>query len=210
MSGGNMATITSKNIIPKFGENYDVGYIGFTFHGDFISRGIAYFTRWSRLSDIPVAHALVVTGENECVEALINTGVTKTNLDKYFNNPKCKIFFRKPKRWNKKIGHEIADAALSKIGEAYDSFIIGLQALFGTILGKFLNFITFNNVEKFSSSSFENSSKWICSELVAYALDSCSRYQGKGVLTHPFSSITPQELFEDKVIFTAWKKGAIR
>lgn len=196
-----------KTIAPVFGVNYDVGYIGFTYQDDFISRGIAYFTRWGRLSDIRVTHTLVVTGENECVEAIMGTGVVKSKLNRYFENSACKIFFRKPKRWNKQIGNEIAETALKEIGDGYDNWLIGIQAFCGTIIGRFFTWLTKNTLERLPSRSFDNSNKWICSELVAHSLGSQTRYNGKGILSNPFNTITPQELFEDKKIFTAWKKG---
>ena len=196
-----------KSIAPIYGVNYDIGYIGFTYQDDFISRGIAYFTRWNRLSDIKVTHALVVTGENECVEALIGAGVVKSKLNRYFENSACKIFFRKPKRWNKKVGHDIADAALKKVGDGYDNWLIGIQAMCGTLIGRLFKWLTRNTIERISSSVLNSERKWICSELVSHSLGSQPKYSGKGILSHPYNTITPQELFEDKVIFTPWKKG---
>ena len=58
------------SITPVYGDNYNKGYIGFTYQKkSIVSIGIAFITRWARLSHIKVSHAFVVTDENECVEA---------------------------------------------------------------------------------------------------------------------------------------------
>ena len=46
--------------------------------------------------------------------------------------------------------------------------------------------------------------KWICSELTAYALDEQPEYHDQGILKRPNATISPQELFEDSVIFEPW------
>ncbi len=74
-----------KSLTPLYGVNYKIGYIGFTFDdASIVSHGIAYFTRWTRMSDIKVSHALVVAGKNICIEALMGQGVAKQPLTKYF------------------------------------------------------------------------------------------------------------------------------
>ena len=71
-----------QSLEPAYGDNYKAGFVGFTHTGStLLSKGIAHFTRWSRLSDIHVSHVLIVTGENECVEAVGGRGVVKSSLD---------------------------------------------------------------------------------------------------------------------------------
>ncbi len=87
------------NITPKFVENYDVGYIGFTYTaGSLISEGVAWFERWARMSDIKVSHVFVVTGDDQLVEAHIEHGVVAASIGKYFDDPKTQVFFRQPMR----------------------------------------------------------------------------------------------------------------
>lgn len=67
---------------PDHGKNHATGTIGFTVtQSNITSQGIACFTRWSRLHDSKVSHALVVTGEKECIEAPMDGGVKRTKLD---------------------------------------------------------------------------------------------------------------------------------
>lgn len=65
---------------PHYDLNYALGYVGFTYSDShFISRGIAYFTPWARMSQIKASHALLVAKLSDC-----------------FNNSHPQIFFRKP------------------------------------------------------------------------------------------------------------------
>jgi len=63
-------SLTIESFKPEYGKNYKKGYIGFAYYNtSIVSMGITYLTRWARMSDIKVSHTLLVTGENECVEA---------------------------------------------------------------------------------------------------------------------------------------------
>jgi hypothetical protein len=62
-------------------------------------------------------------------------------------------------------------------------------------------------VENKLSDYLNNPEKWICSELAAYALDEQPKYKDQGILKCPNATISPQELFEDLVIFEPWKDG---
>jgi hypothetical protein len=99
-------------LAPSYGDNYDLGYIGFTSpvtQQDVISVGIAYFEGYDRLIDIAVTHVFIVTGENTCIEALMGKGVVEDPLQPYFDDPKTHIFFRKPADYTKEIGHRISE-----------------------------------------------------------------------------------------------------
>jgi len=189
---------------PKFGENYDIGYIGFTFcPGDIISEGIAYFS--DAETDIDVSHTLLVTGKNECIEAHIKNGVVVSTLSKYFNDPDCQIFFRKPVWLTHEIADRMVETAEEQVGCEYDTSLITAQALQGSFLGRLINKVFDGSPDKYVSNMLDSDNKWICSELVAYILDSQPEYRDKGILSKPNSTINPQELFDDTVIFKQWK-----
>ena len=195
-----------KSIEAIYGDTYKKGYIGFTYYNtSVVSRGIAYMTRWARMSDIKVSHTLLVTGENKCIEAHIQNGVERSDLEKYFNDPNCQIFFRKPVGLNKTIANNLENVAAAEVGTKYDKALIGSQALQGTFLGKLVNKIFKGRPDKLVSKLLNRDDRWICSELVAYCLSEQNAYKNKGILRHPEETIDPQELFEDTVVFEPWK-----
>jgi hypothetical protein len=213
----NMFTSTTPTIIsspfelqsltPIYGEkgNYNKGYIGFTYNNNnIISRGIAYFTRWEKMGDISATHALIVTGENECIEALMGEGVVKAPLDKYFDDIHCQIFFRKPVDLNHVIADKITALALKEEGKKYESDLIPLQAFMGTVAGHFLNKHFQGKLEEALAKKLDHPDRWICSELASYCLDEQPQYKDRGILLSSNATISPQELFEDEVIFTPW------
>jgi len=188
---------------PRFGVNYDVGYIGFTYYpGDIISEGIAYFS--DAETDIDVSHTLLVTGKNECIEAHIKNGVVVSTLSKYFNDPDCQIFFKKPVWLTHEIADRMVETAEEQVGCEYDTPLITAQALQGSFLGRLINKVFDGSVDRFVSDKLDSDNKWICSELVAYILDSQPEYKDKGILAKPDNTINPQELFDDKTIFKEW------
>ncbi|MDD5482908.1 MAG: hypothetical protein PHP98_04575 [Kiritimatiellae bacterium] len=196
-----------KSLTPLYGVNYKIGYIGFTFDdSSIVSHGIAYFTRWTRMSDIKVSHVLVVAGKNICIEAQMGQGVVKQPLIKYFNSRTTQIFFRKPRRYTQKIGRRIVRAAARQVGAQYDKLLIAAQAMQGCFLGRWSKAVFGDKPHKFIGRLLNEEDKWICSELAAYALDSQAEYRDKGVLKKPDFTIAPQELFEDDVIFCKWHK----
>lgn len=200
-----LSRICVQSLEPRFGENYKPGFIGFTHTGSsLLSRGIAHFTRWSRLSDIHVSHVLVVTGENECVEALATRGVVKSPLDTYFNDPKTQIFFRKPRKCSAAIGQRIAESALAQAGTKYDRLLVAARMLEGSFLRRWLGSHFRGTPEHFVSRLLNRDNRWICSELAAYCLDCQPEYVDRGILAKPSCAINPQELFEDSEIFANW------
>ncbi|HWY52037.1 MAG TPA: hypothetical protein VNW72_11200 [Chthoniobacterales bacterium] len=203
-------TPESTKVPPKFGDNYDIGYIGFSGsvgNTNVVSQGIAYFTRWDKLSDITVSHALIVTGENECVEAIMGRGVNADPLQAYFANPNAAIFFRKPLNYNKDIGQRIAQAAKSQVGTKYNDWLIAGFLLAGTFLGHVVNKVFKDKPEDDVNKFLAGHHTWICSELAAYCLEQQPEYKDKGILARPVDTIDPQALFEDQVIFTPWHTG---
>jgi hypothetical protein len=191
---------------PVYGKNYDKGYIGFSYASDrFISRGIAYFTRLHRLGDVKVSHTFIVSGENECIEALVREGVQRSSLTAYFENPEYQVFFRKPRDLTADIANAIVAAAETQLGTKYDTALFFSQAVSGSWLGRVLKRAFGSKPDKMLSALMNNDNRWICSELVAYVLDRQPQYHDKGILKDPHETIDPQELFEDTEIFEPWK-----
>ncbi|MFN9548200.1 MAG: hypothetical protein ACK6AD_14240 [Cyanobacteriota bacterium] len=190
---------------PRYGENYGAGYVGFTYsQSNILSRGIAYFTRWQRMHDIKVSHTLVVTGENECIEAHMQGGVKRSKLDTYFHDEHCQIFFRKPNALTPPLAAAIIQAAEEHLGCAYDIDLIAAQLKVNSISGHFIRHRLLPNLEEAVCQRRDHLDRWICSELVAHCLDAQPEYHNKGVLAHSDATIDPQELFEDDLIFQAW------
>jgi len=190
---------------PVYGENYKRGYIGFGYgQTHFVSKGIAYFTRLNRLSDVKVSHAFIVTGSNSCVEARVHGGVQDASLCQYFDDEEYQIFFRKPLNLTTAIADAIIAAAQTQIGCKYDTALLLSQAVSGSFAGKILNRAFGNNIDNMLGSLMNSKKRWICSELVAYAMDLQPAYHDKGILKDPHETINPQELFEDTAIFSPW------
>ncbi len=194
-------------IPPSFGDNYKPGYIGFT-HSDksLVSQGIAHFSRWSRLSDIHVSHVLIVTGENEAVEAVADKGVVKIPLSKYFEDPHTRIFFRKPKKLTNDLAARIAGTALTQVGARYDHLLLAAQVLEGSFLRRWIYSAFREAPDHFVGRLLNRDDRWICSELASYCLDAQPEYADKGILAKPHHAIDPQEFFEDQELFAAWKQ----
>jgi hypothetical protein len=199
------------SILPKYGVNYKKGYIGFTYHNNLvICQGIAYFTRWARMSNIYATHALIVTGENSCIEADASQNkVRSAPLQHYFDDPHCQIFFCKPKGLNDEIADRIIRVIEAEVGKEYDFGLIVGQTGTGTFLGYVLNHLLKGTLENQIAQYLDNPEKWICSELVAYGLDEQPEYRDRGILASPNATISPQELFEDQEIFEPWDKTEI-
>lgn len=193
---------------PEYGSNYGKGYIGFTYSdSNVISKGIAYFTRWARMSQIRVSHALIVTDENECIEAHMNGGVQRSALSRYFGDPRCQIFFRKPIDLLPAIADAIAGSAETQLGCAYDIGLIAGHALPNTFIGRLIEKRFDGNFESLLCKFLNHDNQWICSELVSFCLDQQDAYHDTGILKANVETISPQEFFEDPFIFEAWKNN---
>jgi hypothetical protein len=195
-----------RTLTPDYGSNYGKGYIGFTYSdSNFVSEGIAYFTRWARMSQIRVSHALIVSDENECIEAHMNGGVQISRLSKYFEDKHCQIFFRKPVRLSPAVADAIVQSAKSQVGCSYDISLIAGHAIPNTFIGRVIDKRFGGNSESLLCKFLNHENQWICSELAAYCLDEQHNYHDNGILKANVETISPQELFEDPFIFEAWK-----
>ena len=204
------------SIEPKFKENYDIGYIGFTYDkSNIMSIGIAYFTDWIRMSNIKVSHCFIVTGEDELIEASAKKGVIKDTISKYFDDPNVQVFFKKPKmnRATSESGDLVALAVKVYLGFNYNYFAILIQFLYGNktipaILG--LVGISHDSIRSFLLSLFEPllcyySYGFICSGLVARGLEITFCFNPRV----PVNLISPQELFEAPDPYYPWKGSVV-
>lgn len=193
---------------PEFGTNYDRGYIGFGYgRRNIVCKGIAYFTRWDRLHDVKVSHALIVTGPDSCIEARFRGGVQESPLQPYFDDPEYQIFFRKPRHLERPVADRIINVATTQLGCKYETMLLATQALSGSFLGRLVHRAFGDRPDLLLSSLVNCDTRWVCSELVAYALDQQHEYQDLGILKDPPETINPQELFEDDEVFTPWHHG---
>ena len=198
---------------PSWGNNYKKGYIGFCYYpSSFFSQAIAKVTKYCNYSGINISHVLIVTGENTCIEAdAPSRKVIESPLTKYFDDEKRIISFRKPRNLTDIAANEIAALAKSKVGCGYEyAQIVGH-------LGKSLpgikqfNKLTHNFFVDIISCLIDNKDKFICSELAAYSLKHARswEYRNKGILSRLTTRVNPQELFEDRVIFSDWTVNKI-
>lgn len=195
------------SLLPRYGENYKPGYLGFIHEGGAPSVGITHFSRWSRLSDLHVSHVCIVTGENECVEAVPGRGVISTPLEKYFSNPRTQIFFRKPRKCSSGVGNRLAETALAQVGTKYDNLLLAAQVLEGSFLRRWIHSAFHDSPQHFAGKLLDRDAQWIAAEFAAYCLDCQTEYTGKGLLARPHYLVNLQELFEDTELFATWDQS---
>ena len=197
------------SVLPEFGANYNVGYIGFTYtDNNFISKGIAWFTRWDKgknpdVPNVPLSHVIVVTGQDTCTEATVPRS-KETPLQEYFDAPHTHIFFRKPTGWTDDMGTRISWSTLNRMGWTYGYTSIVGHALANNIFGKALGWATFGWTTKMFKRAFDRKNQAICSEFAALAMQDQPEFKGKGVLAKKACEIDPQMLFNDREIFCPW------
>lgn len=193
-------------IKPEYGKNYRKGDIGFTYNsGSLVSEGIAYFTRWERMSDIRVSHCFVVAAQFDVIEALPD-GISRTDITRYFNNPKINVFFRKPNEWTPQMGEKIVTHAATHIGTEYDWRLDLAHGISGSMMGHLATKITGDAWHRRVCEWMNDPKKWMCSEMGSDCLQAIPILRPKGCLQYPACTISPQELFEDNDVFEAWKK----
>lgn len=187
------------SVQPKWGDNVRLGYCGFTRHaGDFVSDGIAWFERWDGKYDgVSVTHAFIVSGPDEVIEAQ-SRGVVRASLSRYFRDPACQVFFRKPKFYTPLLGQGIVNSAAKYLGEKYGFTLIVADAIARSYLGHALG------LAGPLAWLMANKKQEICSQLAARALNAQPELRGLGVLAQPSTVITPQMLFNDRFIFEDW------
>ncbi len=196
-----------QSVAPVFGENYKPGFVGFTYFGSgLLSRGIAHFTRWSRMSDIHVTGVLVVTGENAGVEVTEAGDVVKVDFGKYFDDVKTQIFFRKPRKCSAAVGLRISQTAVAQMGTKFDQLLLAARILEGSFLRRWALSHFRDEPGHFAAGLGSRERRWLGAELAAYCLDCQPEYADRGLLASASHGITPQELFEDEELFSAWNQ----
>ena len=194
--------IVFQNEEPVYGKNYGRGWIGFNHSGSWMSFTIGVLTRPHRRTQIPISHAFVVTGEDECVEAGFGEGVKWTKLSEgYFHNPDQYVVFRKPRGLTPEIADRICDLAERQIGTKFDYSILANALIQNTFLNLTIEKIPGLSVKDYLARIMDSPDRYLCSELAAYVLADQPEYEGLGVLAHPAGAIDPQRLFEDDVVF---------
>jgi len=199
-------------VAPEWNDAYRLGYIGFEFTDDsFISNGVVYFERYetvpgASVPDLPISHTFVVTGPDECVEALAH-GVTISNLHERFTSPHTHVCFRKPRFYTDVEAHGIAAAAYGEVGKGYGYGLIFADLLANTVVGHWLNIHTGNVPNRIVTALCDRKLSDICSEAAAISLQSQAVLR-VGILKGPARMVTPKALFEDDFVFECWRNGA--
>jgi hypothetical protein len=171
-----------------------------------VSNAIAYGERRVQehpYHDLPiVTHVLVVESKTTCIEALGESGVTRSDLSKYTANSRARIFFRRPKWLNDNYAAAIVQAAQSKLGCPYDRGLIVSELMADTFLGRWANKVFHQWPHQIIAKLLGERSEFICSELAAYALVVGSvTGLPESILDQPLDTIDPQDLFSDETIF---------
>lgn len=187
---------------PIWGQHYGPGWIGFVQHRDsFISRAIAWFTRWWRKDETPwVSHVLVVTGHDACIEAN-SDGVDPGPLSTYFTDSSYTIYFRKPIGWTPELGERIVTEAAKYGGVPYDFKLIVADALAYTIVGHIVDGLTGGELNEHITKLASSPKRMICDKLAVLAMQAQPELKELGTLKQPARENNPQKLFEDEQVF---------
>jgi hypothetical protein len=176
--------------------NYSAGYVGFSYKDNsIVSFSISIFTRMEYEFGVVPSHAFYVVDEKSIIEAT-GLGVRFTQIEHYFEDPHYIVFFRKPRNLNPYKVAVMTDWLFKQVGKEYDfkllaSFFIWIESL--PFLRKY-------------PSIFNTPSNFLCSELVAEALNKIPEFSAAPPLsTYHTSKITPNQLFHSESIFEPWK-----
>lgn len=180
---------------------YNTGYVFFTHAHDRIASGIDWFQRFGRGENLPVHHTGIVVDSAHVEEAHWRSGVRKAHLPDYLADPDTLIVFRRPRGWTPELGQRIAQAALSRDGRPYNKGLILSQLASNTFLGHLLNGVLRGMPEVWLCRMLDNRQAFICSQLSAWALNEQPEFKGRGILSAPLDTITPQELYDDPVLW---------
>jgi hypothetical protein len=191
-----------KAVTPVYGVNYAAGWSFASFReNNKLSHGIAWFTRWDQMSQLPVSHVGFVAGPNSVIEATREKGVVETPIGNYFDDPHVHIYFRKPRGWTPDLGKRIAAMAMIQIGDSYDTALIKAHLAAGTFLGHWISKFSDDALELWLCNKFNDPDAWICSELCAWTMQQFEAFDRKGVLAHMPCTVTPPEYIWDQYLF---------
>lgn len=214
---------------PVWGETLQAGYCGFiTREKDFVGDGIEWFERFEE--GLPFVHTFVVEGPVKpagmsdieprlagtptppsavsappisIIEAHAGTGVHRATLDEYLGQRDCQCFIRMPIGWTAEIGEKIVAGASAHLGEKYAFSLIFADAVTNTLVGHWINQLTFSVPDRFLCWVLSDAHRKICSQLVALALQSQFYLRLRGCLRHPADTIMPKELGNDASVWDA-------
>ena len=188
--------------LPVFGRNYGPGWIGFTNTKlDPVSGLIDYFERWDASGWPFVSHTFIVDGPDSCIEALAGHGGVASGLGKYLNDPRIRVYFRRPKQMTPEMALSMIAAAKSKLGLPYDRGLIVSEMLAATLFGWYVNKLFSDWPKRLVAKILGDDTDYICSELVAYVLSTQPLYDMVGILANDLDTIDPMQLFIDQKIF---------
>lgn len=183
---------------PQFGESYRIGDIGFTRTFDLIGDAIAYGEHWEQSGELPsVNHVFVVAGNDYCIQAHISDGVQTGGISAYLDDPKSRVYFRRPLLWTRELGVRIASSAASKIGCKYAKDLIIETALADTELGHEINVLFDNWPHHELAKLLTNPLEFMCSMLGAASLFAQPEYKKCPLFANPLGAISPQALLEN-------------
>jgi hypothetical protein len=199
--------------VPQFGEDYDIGWIFFTDRRGLLSDGIAWFERFAEeevrsasergqgqrsAPSLPVVtHTGVCVNENAVIQAHFDTGVAQGTVADLLEGP---VYFQRPAGWSVTRGVGIAASAARQLGRRYNTPLILTQALANTFAGRLINGLFRNAPNRWLSKRLGERNAFICSQLVAFALNEQPWLKGRGVLAMDNDLISPQMLFDDPEI----------
>jgi len=191
---------------PKFGDNYKLGYIGFLIPADGPTcSGILHFPREIPLASLRALRAFVIVGENRAMEATAARGVRETPLEKFIDDPRLSVVFRKPRKLDAAAGQRVAEAALAQSGLRYDQILTAARFLSASFLGRWLRSAFPEPAARFPGLLEDRADPWLSAEFAAHCLAAVPHYADTGILARRAHPIHPQELFEDSDLFAAWK-----
>lgn len=188
---------------PVFGENYNIGYIGFSNNDSVIAKAIKWGTKYDKRGKIEASHALIIISETECIEALADQGVVISPLSKYFDSNEFDIIFRCPKGYSQDFAQQLIEIAKEQIGSPYSKKAIVSSVFRRLFAGHIIDLLTKDKLWDVLCENHFGKQTFICSGLVAYCLQKIPnwKYNSSGALKRKFGGINPNELLYDDKIF---------
>lgn len=181
---------------PIFGQSYGIGWIGFSRADDLIGNAIAYGERWEDDGLPSVNHAFICIGDDNIVEAQLDAGVVRCDLTARTQDPRQRVYFRKPLLWTPDLGQSIAMKALALIGAPYDKLLIAENAIADTLAGHAINELFGNWPHMAADKLIEELTpgEFICSYAAASCLAAQPVYKGLTLFQLPLAAIDPMLL----------------
>jgi hypothetical protein len=185
-----------------FGQDFDLGWVGFVHSGSRLSKAIAYLTRREKESGVTITHALVVTGPAECVEANLPAGVVTSDLTKeYLGRDDRTVVFRKPRGLTQAAARRIVARAKAQVGAKFDYGGFAAEGITDTFVGHLFDSLLGGAPKEALAELLHQKGRYFCNDLIAYCLRTEPRYKDVEILARPPGTVTPQALFEADELF---------